>query len=91
MQDPVIFSGTVRSNLDPFQQASSDAAIMEAVAQAGMDGFVRELEVRGMSVSVTCLGYAVGEACVVGCLARSGGEMALWRAQVMPLAGILKQ
>lgn len=43
-QDPVIFSGTVRSNLDPFGQVSSDAAIWEALTRAGSDGFVRELE-----------------------------------------------
>ncbi len=43
-QDPVIFSGTVRSNLDPFGQAHSDAAIWEALTRAGSDGFVRELE-----------------------------------------------
>ena len=44
LQDPVIFSGTVRSNLDPFQQAASDASIWEALTRAGMDGFVRDLE-----------------------------------------------
>ena len=43
-QDPVIFSGTVRSNLDPFNQVSSDAAIWEALTRAGSDGFVRELD-----------------------------------------------
>ena len=43
-QDPVIFSGTVRSNLDPFNQCSSDAAIWEALTRAGSDGFVRELD-----------------------------------------------
>lgn len=32
-QDPVIFSGTVRSNLDPFGNAGSDDAIWEALAQ----------------------------------------------------------
>lgn len=49
---------------------------MEAVAQAGMDGFVRELEVRGTPVPGTPIGCAVVEACVVGCLAGSGGERA---------------
>ena len=33
MQDPVIFSGTVRSNLDPFGDAGSDEAIWEALAR----------------------------------------------------------
>lgn len=45
-QDPVIFSGSVRSNLDPFSEAKDDAAVWEALRQAGMDGFVRQLEVR---------------------------------------------
>ncbi len=35
LQDPVIFSGTVRSNLDPFGHAGSDTAIWEALAQVG--------------------------------------------------------
>ena len=45
LQDPVIFSGTVRSNLDPFCQATSDTAIWEALTQAGVDGFVRDMKV----------------------------------------------
>jgi len=43
-QDPVIFSGTIRTNLDPFGAAPSDAAIWEALTRAGMDGYVRGLE-----------------------------------------------
>ncbi|GAX75363.1 hypothetical protein CEUSTIGMA_g2807.t1 [Chlamydomonas eustigma] len=43
-QDPVIFSGTIRSNLDPFQQAPSDTAIWESLERAGMDGFVKQLQ-----------------------------------------------
>eukprot|EP00878_Enallax_costatus_P033713 GHUV01037265.1.p1 GENE.GHUV01037265.1~~GHUV01037265.1.p1 ORF type:complete len:383 (+),score=36.29 GHUV01037265.1:122-1270(+) len=42
-QDPVIFSGTVRSNLDPFGQAGSDAAIWEALRQAGIHDLVKSL------------------------------------------------
>ncbi len=44
-QDPVIFSGSVRSNLDPFSQAGSDAEVWEALRRAGVDGFVRDMEV----------------------------------------------
>ncbi|PRW33949.1 ABC transporter isoform A [Chlorella sorokiniana] len=40
-QDPVIFSGTVRSNLDLFGSASSDEAVWEALAQAGLASTVR--------------------------------------------------
>ncbi|PRW61038.1 multidrug resistance-associated 1 isoform X8 [Chlorella sorokiniana] len=42
-QDPVIFSGTVRSNLDPFGHAGSDEAVWEALAQAGLEGTVRAM------------------------------------------------
>eukprot|EP00775_Hariotina_reticulata_P001784 gene1784-2118_t len=42
-QDPVIFSGTVRSNLDPFDQAGSDAAIWAALRQAGIDSVVKAM------------------------------------------------
>jgi len=44
-QDPVIFSGTVRSNVDPFNQAGSDGAIWEALRRAGVDEAVRALGV----------------------------------------------
>ena len=44
-QDPVIFSGTVRSNLDPFGRAPSDLAIWEALRQASLRDFVRTMPV----------------------------------------------
>lgn len=37
----MIFSGSIRSNLDPFGQAGSDGAIREALRQAGMDELVK--------------------------------------------------
>ncbi|GLC35697.1 hypothetical protein PLESTB_000485000 [Pleodorina starrii] len=40
-QDPVIFSGTVRSNLDPFGQAGGDGDMWEALRRAGLDETVR--------------------------------------------------
>ena len=45
-QDPVIFSGTVRSNLDPFGAARGDAQVWNALTQSGMNEFVRGMEVR---------------------------------------------
>jgi ABC-type multidrug transport system fused ATPase/permease subunit len=52
-QDPVIFSGSIRSNLDPFGSAPGendpfgsapgDEAVWQALTQAGIDGYVREL------------------------------------------------
>ena len=48
-QDPVIFSGTVRDNLDPFGDAGGDNKIWEALSQSGMDNFVRSMEVMELS------------------------------------------
>ena len=45
MQDPIIFSGTVRSNLDPFGSLSSDAQIWEALGRAGIKPAIEALEV----------------------------------------------
>ncbi|KAK9847067.1 hypothetical protein WJX84_012280 [Apatococcus fuscideae] len=42
-QDPVIFSGTVRANLDPFDTAGGDAVIWQALEQAGIATAVRDL------------------------------------------------
>ena len=36
MQDPVVFSGTVRDNLDPFGASGGDAPIWQALRQVGM-------------------------------------------------------
>lgn len=44
-QDPIIFSGTVRGNLDPFDTVKSDSKIWEALKQAGLESFIRELNV----------------------------------------------
>ncbi|GMH36556.1 hypothetical protein BSKO_04424 [Bryopsis sp. KO-2023] len=43
-QDPVVFSGTIRSNLDPFDECKSDAKLWEALRQAGMEDHVNGLE-----------------------------------------------
>jgi ABC-type multidrug transport system fused ATPase/permease subunit len=44
-QDPVVVSGTVRSNLDP-ERSCSDEAIATALRQAGLESWVAGLEVR---------------------------------------------
>lgn len=44
-QDPVIFSGSWRSNLAPFADVSDDA-LWDALAQAGLEATVRDSEVR---------------------------------------------
>ena len=45
LQDPVVFSGTVRDNLDPFNACESDAAIWSALRQTGMADTVTKLQV----------------------------------------------
>ena len=47
VQDPVIFSGAVRANLDPFDTAGGDANIWEALQQAGMAATIKEMKVSG--------------------------------------------
>ena len=42
-QDPVVFSGSIRSNLDPFGEAASDADLWAALRQAGMAATVSAL------------------------------------------------
>ena len=46
VQDPVVFSGTVRDNLDPFDTSQGDAAIWSALRQTGMADTVKNLPVR---------------------------------------------
>lgn len=43
-QDPVIFSGSIRSNLDPFGEAKDDFKIWRALERAGMHTAVRGME-----------------------------------------------
>jgi len=45
LQDPVVFSGTVRDNLDPFNACEGDAAIWSALRQTGMADTVKNLQV----------------------------------------------
>ena len=45
VQDPVIFSGTVRSNLDPFGIAESDAKLWEALERAAIKPAISAMEV----------------------------------------------
>ena len=52
MQDPVIFSGSLRTNLDPFNQYSENE-LMDAIEHAHLKGFVRSISAG--------LDYEVGE------------------------------
>lgn len=42
-QDPVVFSGSVRLNLDPFGEASTDDELWQALRQAGISGAIEGL------------------------------------------------
>lgn len=44
-QDPVLFTGTIRSNVDPMEQGGGDERVWEALEQAGLGAFVRGFEV----------------------------------------------
>ena len=43
MKDPLIFSGTIRSNLNPFASGRRDEELWEALDQAGLGDAVRAL------------------------------------------------
>merc|ERR1711924_114996 len=52
-QDPVIFSGTVRSNLDPFNETEGDSEIWNALKLSGLKATIKELpDKKGLDSSI---------------------------------------
>ncbi|KAL4427322.1 hypothetical protein ABPG77_003231 [Micractinium sp. CCAP 211/92] len=69
-QEPVVFSGTVRSNLDPFGEYGADAILWEAVRDVGLEEQVKSLGGLDATIDATNGAWSLGQMQLV-CLARA--------------------
>ena len=55
MQDPVLFSGSIRQNIDPFGAAQGDAQIWEALHRVGIKSAVAAMQVGSRRIIVSSM------------------------------------
>ena len=69
-QEPVVFSGTVRSNLDPFGEYGNDAALWEALRNVGLEEQAKACGGLDGVIDATSAAWSLGQQQLM-CLARA--------------------
>ena len=78
-QDPVLFSGTIRSNIDPFSMNKNDSALWTALDRSGIGPYVRSLPGHlDAKIEESGQNMSVGQRQML-CIARA------WLAIVLPM------
>ncbi|PNH10694.1 Multidrug resistance-associated protein 1 [Tetrabaena socialis] len=72
-QEPVMFSGTVRSNLDPFGEFKDDAVLWEVLKKVGLE--VQAQHAGGLEGHLVCLARAALRAVPILCLDEATAAM----------------
>lgn len=70
-QDPILFEGTIRFNLDPFRESEDDGILWDALTHVGLERRIRD-DPRGLDAVVTDGGknFSVGQRQLL-CMARA--------------------